>query len=220
VILGGLTVFGYNTLRFSAETVALSRVDGRIKALQDKVEGFEKQSDANKLANAESLRLVELTINAMAISNSPLSTYQRLTMAALIAQTAITRLPTVELRNAWVAILALESAFSPGAKSSAGARGIGQVTPGTATDFSARCGFQEEISPQDLLEPVVNLNISACIFGAINAKVKGSVALTLVAYNAGLYSKSLKSLESLAAINAESANYVAKHTYLLEMLKK
>jgi len=220
LILGVFIVLGYNSLRFSAETLALSSVDEKVQALQSKVVEFEKKEETARLADLEFLRIISLTLNAMEISRSPLSTYQRTSMAALIAQTAVKRLPSIELRNAWIATLAIESAFSPDAKSSAGARGVGQVTPPTASDFSLRCGFQEKLDAHDLNEPVVNLNISACLFNLINERVNGSVALTLVAYNAGLYSKSLKSLEALTAINTETANYVAKHTYLLEMLNK
>jgi soluble lytic murein transglycosylase-like protein len=115
----------------------------------------------------------------------------------------------------FITLVAIESRFEPRAKSSAGAVGLAQVIPKYAKEFGSHCGLVFEPSDMDI--PELNLLAGACQFKHL-VDTLGSTSLALVAYNAGRYSKSLKSMKLMSgAGNIETANYVAKHTYVKEL---
>lgn len=118
----------------------------------------------------------------------------------------------------FVTLIAIESRFEPSAKSSVGAVGIAQVIPKYSTEFGSHCGFIFEASDMQVTE--LNLLAGACQFNHL-VDTLGSTSLALVAYNAGKYSKSLKSMKVMTgANNLETANYVTKHTYIKELTMK
>jgi hypothetical protein len=120
-----------------------------------------------------------------------------------------------DMTRNFITLVAIESRFEPRAKSSAGAVGLAQVIPKYAKEFGSHCGLVFEPSDMDI--PELNLLAGACQFKHL-VDTLGSTSLALVAYNAGRYSKSLKSMKLMSgAGNIETANYVAKHTYVKEL---
>jgi len=111
-------------------------------------------------------------------------------------------------------MIAIESKFNTDAVSSAGAVGLTQVIPKYAKEFAERCGMND-VRPEDLKNPDINLLVGACRFKALLDNFNGNTAAALVAYNAGLASDQLKQLKSLKNItNVESSSYVVKWLYL------
>ncbi|SMF93767.1 soluble lytic murein transglycosylase [Methylomagnum ishizawai] len=77
-----------------------------------------------------------------------------------------------------------ESAFDPGAKSSAGALGLMQIMPGTGQDV-ARSLNEAWTSERILLEPRVNLRYGSAYFRGLLDRFGNRFALATAAYNAG-----------------------------------
>jgi hypothetical protein len=118
----------------------------------------------------------------------------------------------------FVTLVAMESSFKPTAKSSAGAVGYAQVIPKFGLEFASHCGL--EIEPADLNDPEINLTVGACLFKQLLSEYN-NVSLSLVAYNAGRYSKQIKDMQALRSLsNLETAGYVAKYHYLQELSKQ
>lgn len=214
----GVELVSYYGLSYLAESRAQQNAKYELSNLHSRLTEFQTKEQLAIARTKERSRLIELTLNAMEISKSSLGEYQRASLSSQIAQIAMAKIALPELRNSWIALLAIESRFDVKAKSPMGAQGIGQVTIGTAKDFALSCGLADGVSVEDLAEPVVNLTLSACIFSELYKGVGNSVTLSLVAYNAGRYSKSIKDLNALRAVNLETSNYVAKHSILLELL--
>jgi hypothetical protein len=121
----------------------------------------------------------------------------------------------IETAKNFITLLAIESRFDVRAKSSAGAIGLAQVIARFAPEFGSRCGLVFE--SQDMDVPELNVTAGACQFKYLVEK-HGSTSLALVAYNAGTYSKSVKSMKVMSGVsNLETANYVTKHTYVKEL---
>lgn len=81
------------------------------------------------------------------------------------------------------AIARQESTFNPGAVSSAGAKGLMQMMPGTASATAKRAGVA--YAPGKLTDPTYNATLGAFHLDELVDKFDGSYVLTFVAYNAG-----------------------------------
>lgn len=202
----------YRTARDAAEA------DGR-RAVAAEVESLRASTRSSVERQTEIQRLTTLTLSAMEVVGAQLTEHRRLAMATTIARVAYASFSDQRHRDAWVALLAIESRFNKDARSPAGAVGVGQVTPPTARDFWKPCGLSED-AVDDLTEPLVNLPLSACIFKKTLEGIDGSIPLALAAYNAGRYSKTLSDLKKLRNVNSETSSYIAKNLILVEMLSK
>jgi len=81
------------------------------------------------------------------------------------------------------AITRQESAFDPGAQSSAGARGLMQLMPDTAKRTAKRFGIEFDVGR--LLDPAYNARLGAAHLGELMDDWKGSLILMFASYNAG-----------------------------------
>lgn len=82
------------------------------------------------------------------------------------------------------ALMREESALDPVVVSQAGAIGLTQLMPATATAVARRLGIGP-ISPSSLTDPATNIRIGAAHLGELLARYGGQPALALAAYNAG-----------------------------------
>ncbi len=82
------------------------------------------------------------------------------------------------------AVIRVESRFNPGAVSSAGARGLMQVLPGTGEWVAGRIGLRA-FRAEMLYDPEVNVAIGTWYLAHLRDEFGGSVPASLAAYNAG-----------------------------------
>lgn len=78
-----------------------------------------------------------------------------------------------------------ESAFDPKARSSAGARGLMQLMPGTAKDMAKREGVAYRL--QRLETPEYNIQLGSAYIARLIDRFEGYYVLAVAAYNAGPY---------------------------------
>ncbi|MCB9665525.1 MAG: transglycosylase SLT domain-containing protein [Alphaproteobacteria bacterium] len=76
-----------------------------------------------------------------------------------------------------------ESTFDPRIVSFAGARGLAQLMPATATEVARRLG--REVRTDELFDPLTNLTLGAAYLDRMLARYGGNPCLALAAYNAG-----------------------------------
>jgi soluble lytic murein transglycosylase-like protein len=82
------------------------------------------------------------------------------------------------------AVIAVESAFEPGAVSPKGARGLMQVIPDTAARYGLASDRKRTIE-QKLLDPDINVRIGTRYLRDLLALFSNDLTLALAAYNAG-----------------------------------
>lgn len=83
------------------------------------------------------------------------------------------------------AIARQESAFTPDARSSAGALGLMQLLPSTAKQTASRSGMR--VSNHDLLNPQTNIALGGRYLNQLMEEFNGNRILAAAAYNAGPY---------------------------------
>ena len=118
-------------------------------------------------------------------------------------------------------VIALESRYDNSARSPQGAVGIAQVIPKYVKEFASRCGISD-ITEADLTNIEISILVGACQFRALmnHKDIEGNIALALYAYNAGMRSRAFQDLVGMKnTTNLETANYVAKFTYLSNVMK-
>ncbi|MCQ4319133.1 transglycosylase SLT domain-containing protein [Stutzerimonas stutzeri] len=90
-----------------------------------------------------------------------------------------------EIHPSWVfAITRQESAFMADARSHVGATGLMQLMPATAKETARRFGIPLS-SPQQVLNPNVNIQLGAAYLSQIYGQFNGNRVLASAAYNAG-----------------------------------
>jgi soluble lytic murein transglycosylase len=94
-----------------------------------------------------------------------------------------TKTPTVE-RPVVFAIARQESAFNPGAVSSAGARGLLQLLPATAKETAKEAGLPYS-KGRLTSDPAYNATLGATYLGGLIDSFGGSYVMSFAAYNAG-----------------------------------
>jgi hypothetical protein len=211
LLAGGGLVGSYSLLKSAAQ----SAVSDKLQVIKDELTSYQERE---RLAaqRIEDLKKLEMHIvKSVKISGARLSDLQTANIVSILSKVAMAEFSNFEQRELWIAVIANESKFNPKAKSHAGAIGIGQVMPGSAKWYGEKCGI-EDVEEGDLYDIRINALVSACIFREILKSVDGSPSLSLVAYNAGQFSKDVKNIDKLTSINTESANYVAKITRFLE----
>lgn len=156
-------------------------------------------------------------LRTMEFVKSPLSQIQRQLLAQTLVVIANNTFDTTEQKRDWIRLLGIESKFDNSAKSGVGAIGIGQVMPQYAKEFGKYCGMKD-VNKRDATDRLVNATLSACVWRKMLDSVPdGSVILALSAYNSGPSSSSTKNIGKLGSAVLETANYIARFSYLKEM---
>lgn len=157
---------------------------------------------------------VKYILRLMRQVSSPVESSEREALALLVARTG--QVLARGERNSWYILLAVESKFDQTATSSAGAVGIGQVVPLDVKYLNKVT--QVSFTKSTLIKSAkTNLEVSVGLYKYL-MRILTSRTLTLVAYNAGLSSTSIKNVRNISSINLETANYVTKHTYLTDVM--
>jgi len=82
------------------------------------------------------------------------------------------------------AMIRRESVFDPQAKSLAGALGLMQIIPGTASKIARQLG-EQGFQQEQLYNPSLNLRYGSFYFAQLRKRFQGKIFLALAAYNAG-----------------------------------
>lgn len=82
------------------------------------------------------------------------------------------------------AIMRAESKYEPGARSSAGARGLMQIMPETAAWIAQQQGITDFNSDQ-LHDPELNISFGCWYLDNLNTEFAGRLPLVIASYNAG-----------------------------------
>jgi soluble lytic murein transglycosylase len=77
-----------------------------------------------------------------------------------------------------------ESRWNPRVVSKVGARGLMQLMPATAAATAAANG-RPPVTPDDLFEPMISLDLGAAELGRLLERFDGNRAAAIAAYNAG-----------------------------------
>ncbi|MCP4202602.1 MAG: lytic transglycosylase domain-containing protein [bacterium] len=102
-------------------------------------------------------------------------------------------------RNLVLAMIRQESAFDPGARSWAGARGLMQVMPATGREIARRLGLK--YSRERLSDPSFSIQLGTTYYRQVRSMFGDDDELSLAGYNAGPYR--IKRLWKQAGANAE-----------------
>jgi hypothetical protein len=146
-----------------------------------------------------------------------LSEVRAQTMADTVARIATRMFADRAQRQAFVALVCIESRFASDAKSPVGAVGPAQVMPQYAAEFARECGLGA-VAPGDVLDPTTNLQIGACRFRSLLQQFDGNVALALAGYNSGAASPTTKKLAGGGNGAAETSEYLSRHYVLTQKL--
>ena len=97
----------------------------------------------------------------------------------------IVRANAGDIDPAWLmAVIMAESSFREQAQSHAGAQGLMQLMPATASWMAARMGMQD-FKPEDVWKPEVNIAIGSYYLNHLLTLFYNDMTLALAAYNAG-----------------------------------
>jgi soluble lytic murein transglycosylase len=116
------------------------------------------------------------------------------------------------------AVIESESKFNPGARSSAGAIGLMQLTPATAKGIAQYTGGSR-FRLSDLTNPDINMRYGAWYLGHLLAKY-GNERLALAAYNAGQDNVDRWQREHVGIQFNETKDYVAKVERLQKIYRR
>jgi hypothetical protein len=156
-------------------------------------------------------------LRTMEFVKSPLSLIQRQLLAQTLVKIANDTFETQEQKRDWIRLIGIESKFDNSAKSGVGAIGLGQIMPQYAKEFGKYCGLNG-VTEKDAADLLVNATLSACVWRKMLDSVPdNSVILALSAYNSGLASSSTKNISKLGSAVPETANYIARFSYLKEV---
>lgn len=127
------------------------------------------------------------------------------------------------------ALIIAESSADPKAKSSKDARGLGQITIGTAKEaalslIQTGVNFKyidesqlKDLRPDNLYDPAINILLSCFLIAKYNYKYNGKIELVLTAWNAGENTEALKN--NSPASYFETENLIGKvNGYYLYLL--
>lgn len=118
------------------------------------------------------------------------------------------------------ALIIAESSADPKAKSSKDARGLGQITIGTAKEaalslIQTGVNFKyidesqlKDLRPDNLYDPAINILLSCFLIAKYNYKYNGKIELVLTAWNAGENTEALKN--NSPASYFETENLIGK----------
>ena len=129
------------------------------------------------------------------------------------------------------ATIKVESNFEPNAVSTAGAKGLMQIMPGTFKWLTSDEHLGENLSVADMLDPEVNIRYGVYYLKYLHAKFDRNVPVIAAAYNGGegnvvkwladeKYADGEGGLKDYPDSFAETENYVAKIKKNLEMYEK
>jgi hypothetical protein len=160
----------------------------------------------------------QYVLRVMDVCRPKLSEARRKILAEQVARVSTRSFADKIHRQAFVALLCIESNFAADAESKVKATGIAQLMPQFAAEFARECGLGK-LGDQDIYDTETNLRLGACRFKALLRDFDGNVALALAGYNSGAASPTTRKLSGLGTGAEETSGYLAKHYVLTQAVK-
>jgi hypothetical protein len=160
-------------------------------------------------------RLGQYAINMMyaAGAKSTLSDAKKQILARAIVRVANDIFTTEDNKKAFVMVLAIESSFQKYAQSPTGPKGYAQLAKGSFVEAMSDCGVTE-LKDEDVWETDLNLYAGACYFKKLLIKNNNDPYISIVGYNQGPNSKSVKSYSKNGTMEeVEPLKYIARFTF-------
>jgi hypothetical protein len=123
-------------------------------------------------------------------------------------------LKTDLIRKGFVVIVAIESKFQKGLTSHVGAIGPAQLMPHLFSYFANTCKIP--VNENSIYDYETNIMVGACWFNHLVKKHSGNLLLAAAEYNGG--SRAANRLKYMKNINKETANYVARFSFIMDSL--
>lgn len=161
-------------------------------------------------------RLGQYTINMMYATpaGKKLSAGRKQSLAHSIVRVANDIFESEDSKRAFVAVIAIESGFQKYAQSPTGPRGYSQVAKAAFTEALASCGITD-LNDEDVWDTDLNLYAGACYFQMLLIKHNQDPYMSIIAYNQGPNSESIKTFSKSGSLdNKEALKYVAKFAFL------
>lgn len=202
VCLAGAVMIGDH---FNNERIALQRV---VKATAD--EKVEQQKVVELKA-----RIKAFTLARMEQVKTKLSPLRRDILSTQIAEVSAKVFQGREDHaQAFVTVLAIESAFNKNAQSMTGPRGLGQVAKAAMNEALKKC-TDLSYADEDVWDVEVNLLASSCYFKTMLDMSEGNPYVAIVSYNSGGSSNDTKSFKKTGSIQGEEPlRYLARFVFL------
>jgi soluble lytic murein transglycosylase-like protein len=176
------------------------------------------QAKLDQLAKAEEAdaRLGQYAINMMywAGAKDKLSDGRKQILARAIVRVSNDIFETEDNKKAFIAVIAIESAFNRFAQSPTGPKGYAQLAKASFHEAMADCGVTG-LRDDDVWETDFNLYAGACYFRKTLEAFNGDPYAAIVAYNQGPNSEAAKTYAKHGRMeNVEALKYVARFSFL------
>lgn len=181
-----------------------------------KIEELELQLKVIADQAAADEKLGQYAINMMhwAGAKDKLSDGRKQILARSIVRVANDIFEAEDDKRAFIAVIAIESAFQRFAQSPTGPKGYAQLARASFHEAMKDCGV-EGLKDDDVWETDFNLYAGACYFRKVLEAFNGDPYAAIVAYNQGPNSEAAKSYAKYGSMeNVEALKYVARFSFL------
>lgn len=188
---------------------SVAELEEKLKQNEAKLAAITAQEEADQ-------RLGQYAINMMYVSGAKdkLSDAKKQILARSIVRVANDIFEKEDAKKAFIAVLAIESAFQRFAQSPTGPKGYAQLARKSFHEAMSDCGV-ENLSDDDVWETDINLYAGACYFRKVLDAFDGDQLAAIVAYNQGPNSDSAKTYSKYGSLdNIEALKYVARFSFL------
>lgn len=207
-VIMALTLAGCDMTKESIPGLAHND-NGKVAELESQLLVLKKQTEAD-----EKLGQYALNMMSMAGAKKALSDAMQLILARSIVRVANDIFETVEEKQGFVAVLAIESAFNQFAQSPTGPKGYGQLARASFHEAVQDCGLKNA-KDDDVWETELNLYAAACYFKKMLVASGNDPFVAIVAYNQGPNSDAAKQYAKYGTMeNVEALKYVARFNFL------
>lgn len=200
---------GCNIAPGATDKARVAELEAKLKENQDKLAEIAAREVADQ-------RLGQYAINMMYLSGAKdkISDGKKQVLARSIVRVANDIFEKEDSKRAFIAVLAIESAFQRFAQSPTGPKGYAQLAKKSFHEAMSDCGV-EHLNDEDVWETDINLYAGACYFRKVLDAYDGDQLAAIVAYNQGPNSDSAKSYAKHGSLdNMEALKYVAKFSFL------
>lgn len=193
----------------SVSETRVAELEAKLKENEDKLAELSAKEEADQ-------RLGQYAINMMYLSGAKdkISDGKKQILARSIVRVANDIFEKEDNKRAFIAVLAIESAFQRFAQSPTGPKGYAQLAKKSFHEAMSDCGVVN-LHDDDVWETDINLYAGACYFRKVLDAYDGDHLAAIVAYNQGPNSNSAKSYAKYGSLdNMEALKYVAKFSFL------